>query len=273
MVPTFGYHCRSMLGFLGRGFVAWSRESAAMVMLPYAALKGAVLERGRGGRLVVSQAAAQVYFTAVEPLPILLLIAVTCGFFAVVLCDFLMRPNGLAPYVPTVIAYATVREIVPLVIAVILIGRSGTAIATELGYMRVNQEIDALDASGVNVDYFLVLPRLVGVTVSAVALTVAMSAAAILGGFLLGEGLRLVSVGLSLSQITKAIGPEVCALALGKAALFGGVIATVSCFHGLSVGRSFTEIPQANVRGAVQCYLACFALNAVISVYALSRLA
>lgn len=224
-----------------------------------------------GRRLVVSEVASQIYFTAIVPLPILLVIAVACGVFSTVLSDVLMRPNGLAAHVPTVIAHATVRELVPIVIAVILIGRSGTAISTELGYMRVNEEIDALDASGVNIDYFLVLPRLLGLTVSAIAHTVALSAAAILGGFFLGESLKLVSVGLRLSQITTEIGPEVLALALGKAALFGIVIATVSCFRGLSVGRSFTDIPRANVRGAVQCYLACFGLNAIISVYALTR--
>jgi ABC-type transporter Mla maintaining outer membrane lipid asymmetry permease subunit MlaE len=57
--------------------------------------------------------------------------------------------------------------------------------------------------------------------------------------------------------------------ALLKSLVFGLVVSTVNCFHGMSVGRSFTEIPRANVRGAVQCYMACFGLNAIVSVYAL----
>ena len=238
-------------------------------MLPYAALKGAALEGRRGRRMVVGSAATQLYFTAIQPLPMFLFIGVTCGFFTIVISDTLMRPNGLAPYVPIVVAQSVVREVVPLVIALVLIGRSGTAISTELGYMKVNEEIDALDAAGINVDYFLVLPRIAGVTSAAVTLTVSMSAAALIGGYLLGSALNLLSVALEFEQIIRSLTPQTVILALLKAATFGVLIATINCFHGLLVGRSFTEIPRANVRGAVQCYIACFLVNATISVYAL----
>lgn len=259
------------LGRLGRAALSRASEALSVATLLYAALKGAVVERGRGRRLVASSTATQVYFTAVEPLPIFLLIAVTSGFFAIVLSDALMRPNGLAPHIPTVIAQSVVRELVPLVIALVVIGRSGPAIATELGYMRVNQEIEALDLAGINTDYFVVLPRIVGVTLATTALTIAMSAAALLGGWLLGVALDLVSVGLELGQIVRAVTPSVLAFALGKAATFGLVISTVNCFHGLAVERSFTEIPRANVRGAVTCFLTCFTLNAAVSVWSLLR--
>jgi phospholipid/cholesterol/gamma-HCH transport system permease protein len=212
----------------------------------------------------------QVYFTAVEPLSLFLVIGVVCGFFAIVLCDSLMRPNGLAPHIPMVVAQSVVRELVPLVIALIVIGRSGPAIATELGYMRVNDEIEALELSGINVDYFIVFPRILGVTLATVGLTVAMSAAAIVGGFLVGDTLGLVSTGLQFEQIVDAVTFPTLALALAKALLFGLVISAVNCFHGLSVGRTFTEIPRANVRGAVQCYVVCFCLDAAISVWALA---
>jgi phospholipid/cholesterol/gamma-HCH transport system permease protein len=260
-----------MLGSLGRRALEKAGEFGAIAMLPYAAVKGAVMERGRGRRLVVNSTAAQVYFTAVEPLPIFLVIALTVGFFTIVLADSLMRPNGLAPHVPSVIAQAIVREVVPLVIALVLIGRSGTAITTELGYMRVNQEVEALEASGVNIDYFLVLPRLIGLTLSSVGLTVAMSVTALVGGYFVGVGLDLVSVGLHFQQVLGAVTPATILFALTKAALFGALVACVNCFHGMAVGRSFTEIPRANVKGALQCYMACFALNAALSVYALEQ--
>jgi len=167
-----------LLGQFGQAVLARARELLQIVALLYAAIKGAVIEGRRGRRMVVNAAITQVYFTAVEPLAIFLLVAVTCGFFAIVLSDSLMRPNGLAPHIPTVIAQAVVRELVPLVIALIVIGRSGPAIATELGYMRVNDEIEALDLAGANTDYLIVLPRIAGVTIATAALTIAMSAAA-----------------------------------------------------------------------------------------------
>lgn len=261
-----------MVDGLGRWALARARELLATYLVPYAAVKGAWLERGRGRRLVVSATATQVYFTAVEPLPVFLLIAISCGFFAIAAADGLMRPNGLAPHVPTVVAQSIVRELVPIVIAVILTGRSGTAISTELGYMKVNREIEALEASGVNVDYFVVLPRLVGLTLSALGLTVAMAATALIGGFFVAQGLNLVAAGLRLEQVLQALTASTVGFALLKSMIFGFTIAAISCFHGLEVERHFAEIPRANVRCSVRCYLGCFLLNAIISVYALSSL-
>lgn len=263
-----------MLGtteLLGRNVLRTLREAGEIATLPYAAVKGAFLERGRGGALVFRSLLSQVYFTAVEPLPVFAAIALVVGFLVVTVFDLLMRPNGLAPHVPTVVAVAVVREILPVIVALVLVGRSGTAIATELGTMRVSQEIDALDASGVNTDYFLVLPRILGVTIATVALMVAMSFVALVGGFVIGEALRLVSVGLSLSSVLGAVSLATIGYALVKALFFGVVISSVNCFHGLSVGRAFNEIPRANVRGAVQCYLACLFANAVLSVHALAE--
>src|SRR5450432_68049 len=228
-----------LLGQFGQAVLARARELLQIVALLYAAIKGAVIEGRRGRRMVVNAAITQVYFTAVEPLAIFLLVAVTCGFFAIVLSDSLMRPNGLAPHIPTVIVQAVVRELVPLVIALIVIGRSGPAIATELGYMRVNDEIEALDLAGTNTDYLIVLPRIAGVTVATAALTVAMSAAALVGGFLLGTAFDLVSVGLRFDQIVESVTLLTILLALTKAFAFGIVISTVNCYHGLAVRRSF----------------------------------
>ena len=260
-----------MIGALGRWLLGLLGELFAIYMVPYAAAKGAWLERGRGGRLVVRSTATQIFYTAVEPLPIFLTIAVSLGFIVIAAADGLMRPNGLAPHVPTVVAQATVRELVPIVIAVILVGRSGTAISTELGYMRVNQEVEALEAAGVNVDYFLVLPRILGMTLSCVGLTVLMGGAALVGGFLTAQGLNQVAAGLRLAQILAALTPATVALALLKSLIFGLTIGAISSFHGMAVGRHFAEIPRANVRGSVRSFFGCFLLNAVISVYALSQ--
>ena len=256
-------------GRLGRWAADWTREKLAIGSMPFGAVKGAVLEKGRGNRLVVRAVAEQIYYTAIEPLGVFLVIALTIGTFAVVLSDALMRPNGLAPHVPSVIAHSLVRELLPIVIAVVLIGRTGTAIATELGYMRVSDEVEALEAVGINIDYFLVLPRLLGVTLSALGLTVVLSAAALVGGFFVGDSLGMVPAGLRLHQIAQAVTPLTVAFALGKSSLFGLMISSINCFHGLAVGRVFTDIPRANVRGALQCYLACFLLNAALSLAAL----
>jgi phospholipid/cholesterol/gamma-HCH transport system permease protein len=246
-----------------------AREAASLVLLPYVAIKGAVIERGRGRRQVLHAVASQIYYTAVEPLPFFGVLGVTMGLLTIVLADKLLRGSGLGAQVPSVVSIAIVREIVPLIVALVLVGRSGTAIATELGYMRVNHEIAALDSLGINIDYFLVLPRLAGVALGAVGLTVVTAAAGLVGGFLLGEALGMVSVGLRLLDIVATMHADTVLYAVFKALLFGSTISAFNCAEGLAVGRSFTEIPRANVRGAVRCYVACFMLNVAVSIYAL----
>lgn len=236
-------------------------------VLAYAAVKGALVERGRGLRMVVRTIAMQVYFTAVEPLFIFVFTGVIFGFVVIVISDRLLPEYGLGHHIPNLVCTALVREVGPLVIAMVLIGRSGTAIATELGYMKVNREIEALSAMGVNLDYFIVLPRLVGVCAATTMLTVVFAASGLVGGFVLGELLDLISVTLLFRELVAAVTLEAIAIAFLKATFFGATIALSNCYHGLRVEGSFTQIPKANVQGVVQSLLVCFVVNAVVSVY------
>jgi phospholipid/cholesterol/gamma-HCH transport system permease protein len=257
------------IGRLGLRAEEKSAQFLGMFYLAYAAAKGFFLERGRGRRQLLRTIASQIYFTTVEPLPFFSLTALVFGFVVIVESDQILPRYGLSSYVPTVIVTALVREVSPLVVAMILIGRSGPAIATELGYMRLNSEVDALDASGINTDYFIVLPRILGVAFATVAMLVAFCAIALVGGFIFGEVVELISISLLFRSVLDALTfPTVC-YALLKATLFGATIAIANCYHGLNVGGSFTEIPKANVRGVQHSLMICFVANALISVYAI----
>jgi phospholipid/cholesterol/gamma-HCH transport system permease protein len=240
-----------------------------MAFLGYRALKGVLVERGRGRRVVVQTIASQIYFTAVEPLPMFLVTALIFGFVVTVEADQILPRVGLIYYVPQVIVVSLVREVSPLIIALVLIGRSGTAIATEIAAMKGNLEVEALDAMGVNIDYYIVFPRLVGVTVASVCVSVAFDATAIVGGYFVGSAAGLVSLTLRLTQVLSALTPEILAYALVKSVAFGATVALSSCHHGLAAGFAPTEIPKANVRSVVTSLLVCFFVNALISVYAI----
>jgi phospholipid/cholesterol/gamma-HCH transport system permease protein len=240
-----------------------------ILALAYGAGKGFLLERGHGRRVFVRTIATQVYFTAVQPLPFFLLTALIFGFVVIVQADQVLPRYGLHHLVPNLVVTAVVREIAPLVIAMILIGRSGTAIATELGYMRLNQEIDALSVTGINLEYFIVLPRIVGVTAATLCLMIAFSTMAVVGGFVIGQTMGLVSVTLLFRELIGALTIPTMIYALAKALLFGIVIAATNCYHGLTVSTSFTEIPRAAGTGVIHSLAICFVLNALISVYAI----
>ena len=259
-----------MLGSLGRYARLTGHTALEITSLPLAAVKGYVLEAPRGKRLVVRSTVNQVYFTAVEPLPLYFAIATLLGFVVLAASDGLLRPLGLAQWVSALSARLVVCELVPLVFALVLTGRSGVAIATELGSMRVNQETAALDVLGVNLDYFLLLPRLVGVTVAAVALT-AMAPLGLAAGWVIGRLLGVISASLGLVALIEALDPLLVLEALAKSALLGLALAAINCYHGLKVGRSATGIPKANVRGSVQAYLACFVIAASGSLLSVLR--
>jgi phospholipid/cholesterol/gamma-HCH transport system permease protein len=259
----------SLVGVVGRKSIEQAAEALRIWILPYAACKSWWLESGKGRRIVVRATLYQVYFTAVQPLLLFAFLALLSGIVVVGASDTLLRGAGLAQHVETVAAKAYVRELSPLLLSLVLIGRSGPAIATELGYMKVNHELEGLEALGVNLDYYLVLPRIVGVSVAAVLLSVVMAFVGLAGGWFAGLLLGVVSFGLDIGRLAGAIDLPTGLLALAKSLTFGLTVGTVACHYGLAVGHSHTEIPRANVRAAVLCYALCFTLNAAGSLLAL----
>jgi phospholipid/cholesterol/gamma-HCH transport system permease protein len=259
------------VGTIGQGLRARLDVIGGIFSLAYASIKGYALERGRGRGIFRRTVATQIYFTAVEPFPFFALISLVFGVAAIVEAEHLLPKYGLHALVPSLVAAALVRELAPLVIGVILIGRTGTAISTELGYMRVNQEIDALLAAGINLEYFVVLPRIIGVTVACVCLTIAFAAIGVVFGFAVARALDPLRATFIFDELVHAITPEMIGYGVLKAVIFGVQISTINCYHGLSVQTSFTEIPRANGRGALQAFVACLGVNALISIYAVMR--
>jgi phospholipid/cholesterol/gamma-HCH transport system permease protein len=259
-----------LLRHLGRFARRAGHTAIEITSLPLAAAKGYALEAPRGKQLVTRAVVNQIYFTALEPLWLYFAIATLLSFVVLAASDGLLRPLGLAQWISPLSARMVVCELVPIVFALVLTGRSGVAIATELGSMRVNQETAALEVLGINIDYFLVLPRLVGVTVAAVALT-AIAPAGLATGWLIGRGFGVVSASVGLTGLLEALDPLLLLEALVKASALGLTLAAINCYHGLQVGRSPTGIPKANVRGSVQAYLACFFIAASGSLLSVLR--
>jgi phospholipid/cholesterol/gamma-HCH transport system permease protein len=253
---------------VGRRFLASASVALRVSSLPYASIKGIWLERARARRIVLRTTAHQVYFTAVQPLPLFLFLALLSGVVVIAGADKLLARVGLAPYLPAVVVVSLVRELGPLVLALVLTGRTGPAVTTELGYMKVNHEIEALESLGINLDYFVVLPRLVGITVASASLTVVTSAMALVGGFYTAHAFGMLSASVDPHLILAAIELPTTMVALTKSVAFGAIVATVCCHYGLSVGSSHTNIPRANVRAAVVCYVLCFSLDALLSLLA-----
>lgn len=192
---------------------------------------------------VVEQAVA----IGVDAVPIVGLLSWLLGLILAFQASAQLRQFGAQLYVADVVGIAMVREFGPLLTAILLAGRSGSAIAAELGTMSVNEELDALRTMGIRVSRFLVLPRMVAITVIAPALALMAIAFGVVGGALLAEHSGL-SASVFWHRVTEVVLMEDFAVGMSKAMLFAWIVGLSGVVAGLrtrgaahNVGRSATR--------------------------------
>ena len=219
-------------------------------------------------RTVRSVVARQILFTGIEALPLTLLIAVLAGLSIVAQTQLWLNRLGQSGMLGPILVAVIVREIGPLLVTLVIIGRSGTAIATEMAYMTVRKEIDVLDAQGVDPMVYIVMPRVIGVAASVMCLTVCFILFSFASGFIMGVllGVTPGAPWVFTSSVTQAVTPSVL-LNLGvKTLLPGLMVGSICCIEGLSVKGSVTEVPQAATRAVVRTIAATLIVSAITSV-------
>ncbi|MBI4669381.1 MAG: ABC transporter permease [Elusimicrobia bacterium] len=229
------------------------------------ALAGSVLRPGRLNYSIVGKIALnQMYFTGLQATPLIIVIACLIGGVAVMQSVNLLA--GIADdLIGSVVVAVIVREMGPLVTAVVLVGRSGTAIATELGAMSLHGELDALKAYRIDSLCFVILPRVLGVCLSCFALAVLFDLAGILGGFAAGFLLKDISFFLLIGKVTQALTNADFAFTALKAVVFGLSIALIACHYGLLVRVSPTELPRAVTKTVVNSLAAIFIWDSLLA--------
>lgn len=215
----------------------------------------------QGRALVRRIALEQIYFTAVEALPLIIPVALIIGSAIIIQFSKLSSQYDLG----NIAVILIVRELGPAITAFLIILRSATAVTIETGYMKVLHEIDALEMAGINVYWFVCIPRLVGITTAILCLFVVFDIVAVIGGYAVVWTITYLPVGNFLRQIAGAVTVSGIAVGLFKAVCFGITITVTSTYHGLKVGRYITEIPVAASRAAVECFFYCLVINVSVS--------
>ena len=210
-------------------------------------------------RFLLRVTVRQVYFTGVQAGALTGLIGFLLGGVVVIQAVSRLPALGVPAFVGDLLAVAILRELGPLVATVIVIGRSGTAIAAELATMRFRGEVEDLESLGIDPIQYLFLPRMLGVVVALFTLMVYFDGMAILGGWV-ALGLRGDAPMLRafLGLVIDATDGQDLALLPVKAAVFGVLIVVFACYRGLSVGSSPTEIPRAATGAVVASLLGVF---------------
>ncbi len=196
----------------------------------------------------------------VQSLVILTATGLFVGMAITLIMEAEMDTYGAKVYIGRMLAVSTVRELAPVFTALMLAGRVGARIASELGSMRVTQQIDSIEGLGQDPMQKLVAPRLLALLIMVPALTMVMNLITLLGGFLVSS----VAPGVFWFEARKAFVLRHLSGGLLKPFVFGYIIATVSCFLGLHAAQGVRGVGEASAKAVVNSSVVVFLANYVI---------
>jgi len=199
--------------------------------------------------------------SGVEALPIVTLVSFLLGMILAFVGAVQLQQFGATIYVANLVGVAMVRDMAALITGIAMAGRSGAAFAAQLGTMKVNQEIDALNTAGLSPMEFLVLPRLVALMVMMPALTLYAQFMGMVGGAAVGVTLLDISLTAYVQQSTAAVGIGDLLGWVFKGAVYGVLIALAGCLRGMEAAKSSAGVGNAAtsavVTGIVAIIAAC----------------
>jgi phospholipid/cholesterol/gamma-HCH transport system permease protein len=207
----------------------------------------------------------QVLFTAVEAMGIISLISLGLGAVIVVQGISILPKFGQGKLIYVILTIVITRELGPLLTAFVIIARSGTAIATELGNMVISHEIEAYMTVGIDPVSYLAVPRFLGVTFSMVLLTVYFNFFGLFGSFVITQFVRPIQLHDYFQNLLAAMTARDIVSSLVKSLVFGVIISFVAIYQGFRVRVSSTEIPQVAIKAVGQGFALCILADAIIT--------
>lgn len=243
----------SWLGSVGREAIRWVLDADELLHTLSDAV-ASLWTPGLAARATVRRViTTQIMYTGVQALSLVSVIAFLLGAIIIIQTNLMGSADG--ELLGKVLVAVVLRELAPLITAIVIAGRSGTAMATELGNMKVNSEVLALSSLGIDPPRFIVLPRLVATIVSVLVLMVYFSVVAIFGAFVLAQVTATASWGSLYSGVSRGVMPFDLGLFLLKGVGLGTIVGWLCCHYGLQVKSSPTEVPQQASRAVVMSLL------------------
>ncbi len=217
-------------------------------------------------RLRPTSITRHLYDTGLTAIPIVSLIAFLITVIIGYIAAQYMREYGAEIYVVDLITISVLRELAVLLTAIIVAGRSGSAFAAEIGAMKLNEEVDALHAIGVDPHEVLVLPRVIGLVIALPLLTVAADIVGMTGGALLCYVLLDMPLVLFMERAQDAIASTTFWVGIMKAPVFAVLIALTGTYRGLQVRDSSRELGRLTTTAVVQSIFLVLLADALFAV-------
>lgn len=221
--------------------------------------------RDKKGRNKINQVIImQIYFTGNMAMKIIGLVALALGAITVLQLFSQLSQVGALDFVGKILNIVIVRELGPIITALIIISRSGTAIAAEIGTMMVNDEVNAMEMLGIDTLKYIVFPRIAGMVLASVLLTIYFNAIGIIGGFIVGNLYGGITFDMFTHYVLNSITLVDILTSIFKSAVFGIFVSAISIYHGFQAFVP-TQIPQVTTKAVVSCIFALFGLDVVVT--------
>jgi phospholipid/cholesterol/gamma-HCH transport system permease protein len=213
---------------------------------------------------VAEELVRQIYFTGASATGGIVLRGAFIG--TLIIAYVIEVLNADAALAVKMLLWVVLREVGPLIAAVLVIHRSGTAIATELALREISGEMASLRRMRIDPYDYLVVPRVAGMAVANAALTLYVQIIAVGGGIVLASVIIQVPLAELLTHFFLLASPLDFVYSLIKSVLFGAAIAVVACYHGLNPGgRSINAVPRAAIRAVTEALLLVMLLNVIFA--------
>ena len=210
---------------------------------------------------------AQLQHSGIEAIPVVALVSALIGTVLAYLFGLQAEKYGASIFVVDAVAIGSARELAPLLVAVIVAGRSGAAFTAQIGTMRLTEEIDALRTLGLSPMQVLVVPRIAALVACLPLLVFVGDLAALLGAMAASSPLLGIQPALFIERVHSQLALRHFFIGLGKGAAFGAVIALIGCRAGMTVGRDARSIGFATTSTVVRCIVAVIVLDAAFAVW------
>lgn len=249
----------------GRAVLAFVRDVHGLLAFAFISL-GVLVRKVRVAPAVLwPLVLTQLHRSGLRLLPMVGFLAVVLGLLVIGQTVALMTRVGANAYLGIVMVTVVVRELGPLLVALLVLSRTGMTTVIELATARALGEVEALEVLGIDPIHYLVVPRLIGLALGTFALAVYFILIALGSGYLWAfvQEVPLVP-GDYVRQLAAALDGLDFVLLAVKTAAFGTLIATVSCYHGLARPLRLADVPRVATQATGQCVVGCLLLDALL---------
>jgi phospholipid/cholesterol/gamma-HCH transport system permease protein len=250
----------ALLRRIGRSSLDVAQETGRAMLFLFEALRQAFLPPYRFRRLF-----QEVYFIGCKSLLIIILTAAFTGMVLALQGYYTLRKYGSEGALGAVVALSLIRELGPVLAALMVSGRAGSAITAEIGIMRITEQLDAMDTMAVNPLQYVVMPKLLAGLISVPLLTAIFNVVGILGGFAVGVLLLGVSSGSYFSGMTQSVVSLDVNGGFVKSLVFGLTIMLVACYNGYFTARGAEGVSHATTRTVVVSAILVLAWDYVLT--------